>query len=67
MGVRSVFAQLAGERFVAEHRQLPTQDSWMAVRTSPCERTVRKRYGSVQAAAVAAVSGLPELKASENG
>ena len=41
-------------RFVDQHDQLPTQDSWMAAGMSPCERTVRARFGSFRAAAEAA-------------
>ena len=41
-------------RFVAEHGRLPTQDSWTAASMSPCERTVRNRFGSFRAAADAA-------------
>jgi len=40
----------AVRRFVEEHGRLPTQDSWTAAGMSPCERTVRKRFGSFQAA-----------------
>jgi hypothetical protein len=29
---------------------MPTQDSWTAAGMSPCERTIRKRFGSFQAA-----------------
>jgi len=41
-------------RFVDQHGQLPTQDSWRAAGMSPCERTVRARFGSFRAAAEAA-------------
>jgi len=44
----------AVSRFGGQHRQLPTQDSWTAAGMSPCERTVRARFGSFRAAAEAA-------------
>jgi hypothetical protein len=43
----------AVRRFVSEHGTMPTQDSWTAAGMSPCERTVRKRFGSFRAAAEA--------------
>jgi hypothetical protein len=46
-------------RFVDEYGRMPTQDSWTAARMSPCERTVRKRFGSFQAAAEAAGISIP--------
>lgn len=44
----------AVRRFVSERGQLPNQDSWTAASMSPCERTVRNRFGSFRAAADAA-------------
>ena len=41
-------------RFIEQHGQLPTQDSWTAAGMSPCERTVRTRFGSFCVAAEAA-------------
>lgn len=41
----------AVRRFVADRGELPTQDSWAAAGMSPCERTIRKRFGSFRAAA----------------
>jgi hypothetical protein len=41
-------------RFIEQHGQLPTQDSWTAAGMSPCERTVRARFGSFRAAVEAA-------------
>ena len=41
----------AVRRFVADHGTMPTQDSWTASGMSPCERTIRKRFGSFRAAA----------------
>jgi HNH endonuclease len=48
---RDAEALEAVRRFVEQHGQLPTQDSWTAAAMTPCERTVRKRFGSFRAAA----------------
>jgi len=40
----------AVRRFVAEHGTLPTADSWTHARMSPSEKTIRRRFGSFQAA-----------------
>jgi len=44
---------------VDEYGRMRTQDSWTAAGMSPCERTVRKRFGSFQAAAEAAGISIP--------
>ena len=44
----------AVRRFVQEHGHMPTQDSWAAAGVTPCERTVRQRFGSFRAAVEAA-------------
>lgn len=41
----------AVRRFIEEYGELPTQDSWTVAGMSPCERTVRNRFGSFRAAA----------------
>jgi hypothetical protein len=41
----------AVRRFVEEHGELPTEDSWTAAAVTSCERTVLKRFGSFRAAA----------------
>jgi len=48
---RSAEALDAVSRFIELHGQAPTQDSWTAAGMSPCERTVRARFGSFRAAA----------------
>lgn len=40
----------AVRRFVSEFGHMPTRDSWTAADMSPCERTVRKRFGSFKVA-----------------
>jgi hypothetical protein len=44
----------AVRRFIDENGAMPTQDSWSTAGMRPCERTVRKRFGSFKAAAAAA-------------
>ena len=56
---RDATAIEAVRRFVDEYGRMPTQDSWTAAGMSPCERTVRKRFGSFQAAAEAAGISIP--------
>ncbi len=48
--VRNAVALEAVRRFAAEYGRMPTRDSWAAAGMSPCERTVRKRFGSFRAA-----------------
>ena len=54
---RDADALEAVRRFVSEYGQIPTQDSWAAAGMSPCERTVRKRFGSFRAAVEVASAG----------
>jgi hypothetical protein len=51
---RNAEALDAVSHFIEQHGQMPTQDSWTAAGMSPCERTVRARFGSFRAAAEAA-------------
>ena len=65
-GDRQEIALEAVRRFVEQHGCIPTQDSWPVARMTPCERTVRKMFGSVSAAIEAAgaldlISGRPDL------
>jgi hypothetical protein len=46
---RDAEALAAARRFVDEFVVMPTRDSWTAAGMSPCERTVRKRFGSFRA------------------
>jgi hypothetical protein len=48
---RNAEALDAVSRFIEQHRMVPTQDSWTVAGMSPCERTVRARFGSFRAAA----------------
>jgi hypothetical protein len=52
--VRDAEALEAVRRFAEDYGQVPTQASWAAAGMSPCERTVRKRFGSFRAAMAAA-------------
>ena len=47
---RDAEALAAVRRFVDEFGVMPSKDSWTAAGMSPCERTVRKRFGSFRAA-----------------
>ena len=44
----------AVRRLLDKFGVMPTQDSWTAAGMSPCERTVRKRFGSFREAIDAA-------------
>ncbi len=48
--VRDAVALEAVRRFAEEYGRMPTQESWAAAGMSPCERTVRKRFGNFRAA-----------------
>ncbi len=58
---RDADALEAVRRFVSEHGQIPTQDSWTAAGISPCERTIRKRFGSFRTAVELASGGDPRV------
>jgi hypothetical protein len=54
-------ALAAVRRFIAEHGPEPNQNSWTDARMSPCERTIRRRFGSFEAATELAVRGSRRL------
>lgn len=48
---RDAEALEAVRHFIEDHGRVPPQDSWTAAGMSPCERTIRKRFGSFRAGA----------------
>jgi hypothetical protein len=37
-------------QFIADHGRQPTAESWQAAQMSPCEKTIRRRFGSFRQA-----------------
>jgi hypothetical protein len=55
-GFRTDMALDAIRQFISDHGQPPTAKSWTAARMSPCEKTVRRRFGSFRGAIEAATT-----------
>ena len=50
LGIGDERALEAIRRFILERGSIPTADSWQAASMRPCEKTIRRRFGSFKSA-----------------